>query len=149
MKENLIINTYSNEIRRKLFALPDETSLTDVIKQMETLEQAVRETKLTSNSASGRTPPSTARLQAAHSRGRRYPDYGDDFDESGDDYASEYGERSVGFESDESANSSDSDILQKISSLSNQLAKLQTSVERKYRTKGKKYTGLRNQENVH
>ncbi|MCP4343190.1 MAG: hypothetical protein GY799_31035 [Desulfobulbaceae bacterium] len=128
LKENLIINTYSNEIRRKLFALPDATSLNDVIKQMETLEQAARESKMTGNSASGRTPPSTARLQAAQ-RGRRYPDVGDNFNESGDDYASELGERSDDFESDESANSSDSDVLQKISSLSNQLAKLQTSVE--------------------
>ncbi|MCP4342602.1 MAG: hypothetical protein GY799_27910, partial [Desulfobulbaceae bacterium] len=132
LKENLIINTYSNEIRRKLFALPDATSLNDIIKQMEMLEQAARESKLTGNSAIGRTPPSTARLQAAQ-RGSRYLDFGDNFNKSGDDYASEFGERSDDFESDESANSSDSDVLQKISSLSNQLAKLQTSVERKNR----------------
>ncbi len=102
LKENLIINTYSNEIRRKLFALPDDTPLLDVIKVMETLEQAVRESKQTGDSASGTAPPKTARLQAAQSRGRRYSecDYSDD---SRDDYASGYGERSVDFELDESA----------------------------------------------
>ncbi len=40
LKENLIINMYSNEIRKKLFALPDDTPLLEVIKCMETLEQA-------------------------------------------------------------------------------------------------------------
>ncbi|MCP4343377.1 MAG: hypothetical protein GY799_31995 [Desulfobulbaceae bacterium] len=71
LKENLIINTYSNEICRKLFALPDDTSLTDVIKQMETLEQAARESKMTGNSVSGRASASSAWLQAAQTRGRR------------------------------------------------------------------------------
>ncbi|MCP4397716.1 MAG: hypothetical protein GY801_10505 [bacterium] len=110
---------------------------------METLEQAARETRQTGDTASGRTPPKTARLQATHySQGRRYSDI------SEDDYASEYGERSVDFESDESANSSDSDVLQKISSLSNQLAKLKTTVDRKNRSKGKMYTGPCPGENV-
>ncbi len=41
LKENLIINTYSMEIRKKLFSLPDETPLLEETKCMETLEQAV------------------------------------------------------------------------------------------------------------
>ncbi len=40
LKETLIINMYSSDIRKKLFALPDDTLLRDVIKTMETLEQA-------------------------------------------------------------------------------------------------------------
>ncbi|MCP4341241.1 MAG: hypothetical protein GY799_20750 [Desulfobulbaceae bacterium] len=72
MKENLIVNTYSNEIRRKLFALPDDTPLLDVIKVMETLEQVVaRESKQTGDSMSRRALPKTARLQAEQSQGRR------------------------------------------------------------------------------
>ncbi|MCP4397837.1 MAG: hypothetical protein GY801_11130, partial [bacterium] len=55
LKETLIINAYSSEIRKKLFALPDNTLLCDVIKRMETLEQAARETKQTGDIASGRT----------------------------------------------------------------------------------------------
>ncbi|MCP4349301.1 MAG: hypothetical protein GY795_27790, partial [Desulfobacterales bacterium] len=135
MKENLIINTYSNEIRRKLFALPDDTPMNEVIKQMETLEQAARESKMTGNSASGKSSTSSARLQAAQTQGRRFPDSVDD--ESDFDYTSVYEERSVDFESDElDDGSSDSDVQQKISSLANQLAKLQTSVDRKTRAKG-------------
>ncbi len=99
LKENLIINTFSNEIRRKLFALPDDTPLNEIIKQMETLEQAARESKLTGISASGKSSASSARLQAAQTRGRRFPD--SVYDESEFDYASVYGEYSVDFESDE------------------------------------------------
>ncbi len=40
LKENPIINMYSTEIRKKLFALPDDTELKDMIKTMEMLEQA-------------------------------------------------------------------------------------------------------------
>ncbi len=40
LKENLIINMYSTKIHKKLFTLPDDTELKDVIKTMETLEQA-------------------------------------------------------------------------------------------------------------
>ncbi len=123
LKENLIINTYSTEIRKKLFTLPNETSLKDVIKTMEMLEQAVQETKQTGETASGRTPPRTARLQAVQCQGRRYSDI------SEDDYVSEYGECSIDFGSDElDEDSSDSDMLQKISSLLNQLAKLKVSI---------------------
>ncbi|MCP4403309.1 MAG: hypothetical protein GY801_39125, partial [bacterium] len=92
---------------------------------METLEQAARESKQAGDIASLRTPPRTARLQATQSQGRRNSgfDYSDDSD---NDYASVYGERSVNFESDESVdNSCDSDTLEEISNLSNQLAKLQ------------------------
>ncbi len=40
LKENLIINAFSSDIHKKLFALPDDTPLADVIKMMETYEQA-------------------------------------------------------------------------------------------------------------
>ncbi len=43
LKENLIVNAYSSDIRKKLYALPNDTDLMDVIKCMETLEQAARE----------------------------------------------------------------------------------------------------------
>ncbi len=81
-------------------------------------------------------------MQAAHSQGRRNNSGFDRLDDSDTDYASVYGERSVDFGSDElDKDLSDSDTLQEISDLSNQIAKLRTSVECRNHTRKNMYTG--------
>ncbi len=99
----------------------------DIIVKMETIEQATRKSKL-SDTAIGKSPLRSMRLQMVQRyRGRR--DYSDSAD-SDVDNISVYGEYSVDFESDESAQFSDPDFQQKISSLESQLARLKTSVEK-------------------
>ncbi len=118
LKENLIINAYSSETRKKLYTMPDATDLKDIIVAMETLEQAMRESKISEN-AIGKTPLWSAHLQAEHRyRGRRDSESAD----SDVDYISEYGVQSINFGLDELANSSDDDFQQKISTLETQLA---------------------------
>ncbi len=113
-----------------LFALPDKTSVTDIIKMTEILRHLAREVEKTSENASVKTPPRTARLQATQSQGRRHSEFNQS-DDSDNDYGSVNGERSIDFGSDELLNSFDSDVQQKLSFLTNQLAELKISVDRK------------------
>ncbi len=118
--------------------MPNETSLNAIIVQMETLGQTVRESKIT-EMAIGKSPHKLACLQMVHSSGRR----DSDSEVSDLDYGLVHSEQASYFESDESADCSDSDIQQGISSQEAQLAKLKTSVDRKSHTR-KMYNDLHN-----
>ncbi len=126
LKGNLIVNAYSADTHKKLYAMPDNTPLNDIVKAMETLEQATHESKL-GETAIGKSPLRSVCLQMVHCyRGRRDSDSAD----SDVDYESECGENSTCFESDDLTEFSDSDIQQTISSLETQLARLKTSVDK-------------------
>ncbi len=130
-----------------LIALPDQNSLNDTIKTTQILGHLAREAEATSENARLKTPPRTAQLQAGQSQGRRHSEF-DQLDDSDTDYGSVHGERTVDFKSVELRNSVDFDVQQKLSVLSNQLAKTKTSVNRKRYTKSILYTGPRQGENI-
>ncbi|MCP4337026.1 MAG: hypothetical protein GY679_04245, partial [Mycoplasma sp.] len=67
-----------------LIALPDQNSLNDAIKTTQILGHLAREAEATSENAKLKTPPGTARLQAAQSQGRRHSEF-DRSDDSDND----------------------------------------------------------------
>ncbi len=118
------MNAFSSEIHKKLYSMPDDTSLQSIIATMENMEQATRESKIC-DQVTGNIPHKSApHISAAHySRNR------ESFSEESDsDYGFASSAHAAPIDSDDSADLSESDILQNISALEAQLAQLKTSV---------------------